>query len=237
MANPTMQSTPNLALPYIMPAQAQKHVTHNEAIRTLDALAQCAVIDRNRTSPPTAPDEGDCHIVATGATGGWANHDFEIAAFQDGGWFFYAPHTGCSAWSIADDRLIVWNGTAWATADRPGPTGGAFGFAYDDNVNMGDPGSGLFRLDNSTPALATTMSFAANASNGRDVSDMLIARFNPAPAVKCRIVVTFDSGRLEFDATAITDHGAWLEATVQSGVMAGALADQTSCEIVFEWRS
>ncbi len=32
-----MDQTPNLKLPYIMPSQAQKHVTHNEAIRLLEA--------------------------------------------------------------------------------------------------------------------------------------------------------------------------------------------------------
>ena len=34
-----MDSTPNLQLPYLMAAQAQKHVTHNEALRALDAAA------------------------------------------------------------------------------------------------------------------------------------------------------------------------------------------------------
>lgn len=232
-----MQSTPNLALPYIMPAQAQKHVTHNEAIRTLDALAQCAVIDRNRTTPPQAPTEGDRHIVAAGATGAWANHDFKIAAFQDGGWFFYAPGVGWSAWSIADDRLVVWTGVAWITADRPGPTGGSFPFVYDANVNMGDPGSGLFRLNNSAPELATAISFAANSSAGLDASAMIVARFNPAPAVKCRIVATSDTARLEFDGTAIADNGAWLQATVEAGLIAGTLNDGQACEFVLEWRA
>ena len=27
-----MEATPNLSLPYIMPSQAQKHVTYNEAL-------------------------------------------------------------------------------------------------------------------------------------------------------------------------------------------------------------
>jgi hypothetical protein len=36
------EATPNLTLPYIMPSQAQKHVTHHEAIRALDALVQIA---------------------------------------------------------------------------------------------------------------------------------------------------------------------------------------------------
>ncbi len=52
-----MEQSANLQLPYIMPSQAQKHVTHNEAIRTLDALVQLAVLDRDlfnasRCRPP-----------------------------------------------------------------------------------------------------------------------------------------------------------------------------------------
>ena len=38
-----MPDTPNLALPLIAAAQAQKHVTHNDALLALDALLQCAV--------------------------------------------------------------------------------------------------------------------------------------------------------------------------------------------------
>jgi hypothetical protein len=46
-----MDETPNLALSYIMPAQAQKHVTHNEGLRALDALLQLSVRDRDVTVP------------------------------------------------------------------------------------------------------------------------------------------------------------------------------------------
>ena len=56
--------TPILALPYILPAQAQKHVSHNEALRLLDMLVQLAVQDRTRTSPPDHPTLGDRHITA-----------------------------------------------------------------------------------------------------------------------------------------------------------------------------
>lgn len=45
-------STPNLALPYIMAAQAQKHVTHYEAIRALDAIVQLGVVDRDLAAAP-----------------------------------------------------------------------------------------------------------------------------------------------------------------------------------------
>lgn len=59
--------TTHLALPCIMPAQAQKHVTHNEALRMLDTLVQLSALDRDRTVPPSAPADGDRHIVAAEA--------------------------------------------------------------------------------------------------------------------------------------------------------------------------
>ena len=45
--------SPNLSLPYLAPAQAQKHVTHNEALGLLDAVVQLAVQSRSQTEPPT----------------------------------------------------------------------------------------------------------------------------------------------------------------------------------------
>ena len=63
-----MDLTPNLALPLIAPDQAQKHLTHNEALRVLDALVHLRVIDRDLTAPPINPAEGDRYIIAAGAT-------------------------------------------------------------------------------------------------------------------------------------------------------------------------
>ncbi len=53
-----MDNSTNLNLPYIAQGQAQKHITHNEAIRNLDAIVQLSVLDRDLTSPPVAPNEG-----------------------------------------------------------------------------------------------------------------------------------------------------------------------------------
>ena len=53
-----MDETPNLRLPYIMAAQSQKHVTHNEAIRALDAVVQLSVLDRDLSTPPGSPADG-----------------------------------------------------------------------------------------------------------------------------------------------------------------------------------
>jgi hypothetical protein len=51
-------ATTHLLLPYIQASQAQKHVTHNEALRILDGLVQLSVLDRDLTAPPGSPADG-----------------------------------------------------------------------------------------------------------------------------------------------------------------------------------
>ena len=46
-----MSGTPRLALPLIEAAQAQKHVTHNEALVGFDTLVNLRVLDRDLTAP------------------------------------------------------------------------------------------------------------------------------------------------------------------------------------------
>jgi hypothetical protein len=103
-----------LSLPLIQPSQAQKHVTHNEALRILDVLVQLAVIDRDRTSPPDDPAPGDRHIVGTGATGAWSGADLRIAIWEEGGWGFLDPRPGWRAEVLSEARGLVFDGTAWA---------------------------------------------------------------------------------------------------------------------------
>ena len=108
-----MDQTPNLQLPYLMAAQSQKHVTHNEAIRMLDALLQIAVASRIVTAPPVAPPDGVRYILPTGATGVWAGVAGRVAAFQDGAWAYFTPREGWIAWLADEDVPVVYSGTAW----------------------------------------------------------------------------------------------------------------------------
>ena len=89
-----------------MAAQSQKHVTHNEAIRALDAMVQLAVLDRDLAAPPGSPAEGARYIVGSSPTGAWSGHADEVAAYQDGAWMLYAPVEGWIAW-IADEDVAV----------------------------------------------------------------------------------------------------------------------------------
>lgn len=108
-----MSNSLALELPHILPAQAQKHVTHNEAIDLLDAIVQLSVLSRAISTPPTAPVSGERHLVATGATGDWAGHDDELALFLDGGWLFRTPREGWRMWVEAEQVLLVLGGTGW----------------------------------------------------------------------------------------------------------------------------
>lgn len=56
--------SPNLALPLLAASQAQKHVTHNEALLALDALVHLSVASRGLVEPPAAPTEGERYLVA-----------------------------------------------------------------------------------------------------------------------------------------------------------------------------
>jgi hypothetical protein len=111
-----MLITPNLSLPYIDVNEAQREVVHNEAIRGLDALVQLAVLDRDLTSPPGSPADGERWIVAASPSGAWASHAGEIAAWQDGAWRFYAPQVGWFVYVVDEGALLAWNGSAWIDA-------------------------------------------------------------------------------------------------------------------------
>lgn len=111
--------TPNLALPYILAAQAQKHVTHNEFIRALDAIVQIAVRSRTVAAPPATPADGDRYLVPAAATGAWAGHTSTIAAYQDAAWAFYAAREGWLTWVSDEDKLFAFDGTNWIAAVSP----------------------------------------------------------------------------------------------------------------------
>jgi len=64
-----------LSLPYLQASQAQKHVTHNEALRILDSVVQLSVIAADQTDPPATPADGDRYLLPAGATGAWAGQD------------------------------------------------------------------------------------------------------------------------------------------------------------------
>jgi hypothetical protein len=101
-----MTDTPRLSLPVIEAAQAQKHVTHNEALTLLDCLTQLTAESRSLAAPPASPADGSCYIPAAGATGAWSGWDNQLALYSGGGWLRLAPVPGLKAW-VRDERLTL----------------------------------------------------------------------------------------------------------------------------------
>jgi hypothetical protein len=180
-----MTDTTNLGLPYIAASQAQKHVTHNEALRILDAAIQLAVLDVTRTAPPASPVEGQRHIVAASPTGAWAGKAKCVAIWQDGAWAFLTPKAGWRAWSAADATLMVFDGTLWrdlralpldnlarlginTSATSPNLLAVKSNAALFAAIDVADSGSGDVRVQLSKENAAKTASVVfADAYSGR----------------------------------------------------------------------
>ena len=151
----------HLGLPYLLAAQAQKHVTHNEALRLLDAMVQLSVLDRTRTTPPASPADGDRHLVASGATGLWAGWDLNVAFWVDGVWMRLVPRPGWLVWVAAEQVFVVWNGSAWDPVGLPQDVSDAI-FSL---VNDADPTKkALFSLSGITTGTTRTFTLPNTSS-------------------------------------------------------------------------
>lgn len=108
-----MTNSTHLKLPFILHAQAQKHITHNEAIAALDTLAQLAVLDRDLAAPPVSPIMGARYIVAGSPTGVWSGKAGQVAAWDGAAWLFHVPEPGWIAFLVDENGLVVWTGSDW----------------------------------------------------------------------------------------------------------------------------
>ena len=109
-------TSPLLNLPYLLPAQAQKHVTHNEALDLLDLLVQLVVEEFGTEAPPALPPEGAVWALGPAPTGAWAGHGGALASWRNGGWIFVAAQAGWRAWGRVDGDLRVFDGAGWSDA-------------------------------------------------------------------------------------------------------------------------
>lgn len=105
-------------LPLLAAGQAQKEITHNEAVLAIDRRLQIAVRSRATTVPPALPEAGDAYIVPVGATGAWTGHVGAIASHDGFGWIFDRPVTGTLAWVIDEAVFAVFD-EGWSVGGWP----------------------------------------------------------------------------------------------------------------------
>ena len=216
-----LERSPRLTMPLIQAAQAQKHVTHNEALRVLDAVVQLAVRGV-ADAPPIAPEEGALWIVGAGAEDAFEGRAGAVAEAEGGAWSFLAPRAGWLAWNEGEGRLLVFSEVGWApvvseggaqSADRLG-VGGA---EPDDANRLAVASEGVLlahrggdvRLKLSKAAAADTASvvwqtaFGGRAEIGTAGDDDLRVKTSPDGATWHEaMVVEGATGRVRFPAGA-----------------------------------
>ncbi|MEO1460699.1 MAG: DUF2793 domain-containing protein [Pseudomonadota bacterium] len=108
-----LMRSPNLDMPFIAPAQAQKHVTHNEAISRLDAVSQLVLTAVDADVPPTNPEEGAIYALSAAPSGVWSGSANQLAVWINGGWDYVVPRIGWVAYSASTADQRVWDGSTW----------------------------------------------------------------------------------------------------------------------------
>lgn len=180
--------------------------------RGLDALVQPRVLDRDLAAPPVGPADGDCYIVAAGATGAWATHDLSIARYSSMvvGWEFYTPRSGWKVDVEDEDVTYRYTGAAWAVdAIAPGELGGygaaggylrssgaawvrTSGIAAAD-VTAGALGTGAYSSDTSftAPTLVGTTRVTSPLFGTVTAVDVVFARNTIAQLTLSSLLATF----------------------------------------------
>lgn len=108
-----MTETPRMSLPMLAPAQAQKHVTVNEALARLDALTHLTLVSASVTTPPAAAPDGALYGVPPGAVNAWAGQEGMLAIAIGGGWVFIPPRRGWRALVLETGLPAIWDGVDW----------------------------------------------------------------------------------------------------------------------------
>ena len=104
-------------LPFLVVAQAQKEITHNEALVRIDALLH-PVVEDEIAAPPVvlAADAGKCWLIAELATGIWQGKAGQIACWTGGSWRYILPVQSMTARNNASSTHAVWINGQWITA-------------------------------------------------------------------------------------------------------------------------
>lgn len=108
-----MTDTARWALPLLEAGQAQKEMTHNEALQRVDLLAQASVVAVGTDLPPVEPVPGQCWAVGAAPVGAWAGQARALAGWTGGGWRFVAPREGTAVWSVADGCTATFADGQW----------------------------------------------------------------------------------------------------------------------------
>lgn len=111
--------TPRHGLPLLQAGQAQKEVTHNEALISLDLLSHPVAEEGPRNDPPGTPETGRIWIAGANPAGAWAGQAHSLAMWTEGGWRFAPARAGMLVWLRSSAVFGHFDGTAWQLGAWP----------------------------------------------------------------------------------------------------------------------
>jgi hypothetical protein len=114
-----MDETTRWALPLLASGQAQKEITHNEAIAAIDRLLHLAVASRSLSAPPSDSATGDVYIIGVAPSGAWEASEGQLACFEGAGWAIRSPRPGCLAWVADEQQFAVYSTAGWIAGGWP----------------------------------------------------------------------------------------------------------------------
>jgi hypothetical protein len=110
-------ATARLALPFILPGQAQKEFYHNESLTRIDIALHAAVESAPLAAPPATPALGQTWIVAANTSGIWSEKENNLASWSEGGWRFIEPTPGMLAWNKTAGHWLQWREGGWSSGE------------------------------------------------------------------------------------------------------------------------
>ena len=111
-----MNQSARLGLPLLAARQAQKEISHNEALALVDIAVAASVEATGSLAPPGNPIVGECHALGANPTGEWEGHAHALAGYTEGGWRFIAPVEGMRVYDKADGTIATFDGAQWMSA-------------------------------------------------------------------------------------------------------------------------
>lgn len=154
-------TTPKAGIAEWVSAQASPDVTVNAAIRKLEQGGRFYVVkDKDLTSAPGSPADGDAYIVAT-AGGGWSAFSAkDIAIYVSTAWVKVTPEEGVFAWVQDENLLYYYDGSAWAAYSASSAGGLLAANNLSDVANAGTSRTNLGLTANGS-SLVTAANYAA----------------------------------------------------------------------------
>ena len=104
-------------LPFLVVAQAQKEITHNEALARIDTLLH-PVVQGSIAEPPilSQSDSGKCWLISAGASGAWQGKSGHIAYWTGGSWRYLSPVEGMRVKNLSNATEVISIAGQWTIA-------------------------------------------------------------------------------------------------------------------------